>query len=89
MEDLIDLTRFAFDEAYREECIAKYERVKKAFNILDVVSKVPHFMGYVQTLATALKEVQNSFKFRSSKGLSLELVKTLGTTDESRIIKGV
>lgn len=89
LEDLIDLTRFAFDEAYREECIAKYERVKKAFNILDVVSKVPHFMGYVQTLATALKEVQNSFKFRSSKGLSLELVKTLGTTDESRIIKGV
>lgn len=89
LEDLIDLTKFAFDEAYREQCIAKYEIVKHAFNILDVASKVPHFMGYVQTLATAAKEVQNSFKFRSSKELSLQLSKDLGVTQEDKIIRGV
>ena len=63
--DLIDLQRFAFDESYREEMIERYEKVKHSFNILDVVSKVPHFLGYVQTLATAVAEQRQSIKFRT------------------------
>lgn len=88
-EDLINLTRFAFDRAYREQCIAKYEEIKHSFNILDAVSRVPHFMGYVQTLAVAAKEAQNAFKFRSSRNLSLQIANELGYNKEDRIIRGV
>lgn len=89
LKDLINLTKFAFDETYREEKIKKYEEVKHSFNILDAISKVPHFLGYVQTLATAVKEAQNSFKFRSSKNLSLQVANKLGYKREDKIIKGV
>lgn len=88
-EDLINLTRFAFEEDYRNQCIAKYEEVKHSFNILDAVSRVPHFMGYVQTLAVAAKEAQNAFKFRSSRNLSLQISKELGYKKEDKIIRGV
>lgn len=88
-EDLIDLTRFAFDKAYREQCIAKYEEIKHSFNILDAVARVPHFMGYIQTLAVAAKEAQNAFKFRSSRNLSLQIAHELGYRREDKIIRGI
>lgn len=88
-EDLINLTKFAFDREYREQCVAKYEEVKHSFNILDAISRVPHFMGYVQTLAVATKEAQNAFKFRSSRNLSLQVSDALGYKREDKIIKGI
>ena len=86
-KDLIDINKFAFDEAYRQRAINAYENVKHSFNILEAVATVPHFMGYVQTLAVALREVSESFKFRSSRNMSLELSKRIGYNDENRIIK--
>lgn len=88
-KDLIDINKFAFDEAYRQRAINAYENVKHSFNILEAVATVPHFMGYVQTLAVALREVSESFKFRSSRSMSLELSKRIGYNDENRIIKGI
>lgn len=88
-KDLIDINKFAFDEAYRQRAINAYENVKHSFNILEAVATVPHFMGYVQTLAVALREVSESFKFRSSRNMSLELSKRIGYNDENRIIKGI
>jgi hypothetical protein len=46
-------------------------------------------MGYVQTLAVALREVSESFKFRSSRRMSLELSKRIKYNDENRITKGI
>lgn len=88
-KDIIDINKFAFDEAYRQKAINAYENVKHSFNILEAVATVPHFMGYVQTLAVALREVSESFKFRSSRSMSLELSKMIGYNDENRIIKGI
>lgn len=88
-EDIIDINKFAFDEAYRQRAINAYEKVKHSFNILEAVATVPHFMGYVRTLAIALREVSESFKFRSSRSMSLELSKMIGYNDENRIIKGI
>lgn len=87
--DIIDINKFVFDEDYRQKAIDAYEKVKHSFNILEAVSTVPHFMGYVQTLAIALKEVSESFKFRSSRNMSLELSKMINYNDENRIIKGI
>ena len=64
-EDLINLQKFVFDEQYRKQCIDKYEEYKHTFNILDVVATVPHFMGYLQTLAISDAEAEASSKFRS------------------------
>lgn len=88
-EDIIDINKFAFDEAYRQRAINAYEKVKHSFNILEAVATVPHFMGYVRTLAIALREVSESFKFRSSRNMSLELSDIIGYNDENRIIKGI
>lgn len=88
-KDIIDINKFAFDEAYRQKAINAYENVKHSFNILESVSTVPHFMGYVQTLAVALREVSESFKFRSSRNMSLELSKMIGYNDENKIIRGI
>lgn len=88
-KDLIDINKFAFDEAYRQRAINAYENVKHSFNILEAVATVPHFMGYVRTLAVALREVSESFKFRSSRSMSLKLSKRIGYNDENRIIKGI
>lgn len=89
LEDIIDLVKFAFDEEYRKKMILKYEEIKHSFNILDAVSSVPHFLGYVQMLATSLMEARSSFKFRSTKTMSLELSRLIGYRDENRIIKGI
>lgn len=89
LEDLIDLSRFAFDEDYRKQCINKYEEVKHSFNILEAISITPHFMEYVKTLATASTEMQSSFKFRSVKNLVLPLSQELEYTREDKIIRGI
>lgn len=88
-EDLINLQKFVFDEQYRKQCIDKYEEYKHTFNILDVVATVPHFMGYLQTLAISDAEVETSFKFRSIKQLSLDLSKKYNIKKEADIIKGL
>ena len=89
-KDLIDLTRFAVDEDYRKECIDKYERLAKhSFNILDIAATVPHFMGYIQTLAVSAEEMNRSFKFRSTRKLSLSLSKRLNYTREDKMTTGI
>ena len=89
LEDLVDLTKFVFDAQYRQDCIQKYENVKHSFNIYDVVSTIPHFMGYLQTLAVALREVNGAYKFRSTKALVLDLSKQLSYEREDKITRGV
>ena len=104
LEDLVDLTKFAFDETpytvpgqpentyknYREYIINKYEVYKTAFNLFDLVSKVPHIMGYLQTLCTAHLEVSNAFTFRTQESLLLPAKKLMGEyVKEDKLAKGI
>lgn len=101
LEDLVDLTKFAFDDSpyikdeikyssYREYIISRYENLKTAFNIFDVVTKVPHFMGYLQTLVTTNVEVNNAFTFRSSDNLLLDIkLKLGGYIKEDNLMRGI
>ena len=89
LNDLVDLNRFVFDEDYRQQCINKYEEYKHSFNIYDVVSTVPHFMGYLQTLAITLKEIEGSYKFRSVRSLVLDLSDKLKYKKEDKITRGI
>ena len=87
--DIIDLIQFVSNKKYRDECIQKYEEVKHSFNILDAVSVVPHYFGYLKTLAIAKAELMQSFKFRSSQKSSLTLKTELNLYDESKLNKGL
>lgn len=85
--DIIDLSRFANDKNYREKAIERYEEVKHSFNILDAVSTVPHFFGYLKSLAAALEEYKLSFKFRSIKKMTDDIVNTYGIKED--VTKGL
>lgn len=87
--DIIDIKKFVQDEAYRNSKIEAYEKIKHSFNILEAVSTVPHFMGYLELLAVATKEQEQSFKFRSSRSMSLDLSISLNYYNEKKIIKGI
>ena len=87
--DIIDLQQFVFDNDYRQRCISKYEEVKHSFNILDAVTQVPHFMGYLQTLVLSLGSLNQSFKFRNIKHLLKPASDTIGLTKESEVAKGI
>lgn len=88
-EDIIDLTKFVFDENYRQECIEKYEQVKHTFNVLDCLAKVPHFFQYITDLAVAQKEAMQSYKFRSVKNIISEVADRIGWHNEGKIAKGL
>ncbi len=88
--DIINLHQFAFDENYRQICIDKYDKVKHTFNILDVISNSPHFLGYLQNLSEVVKGAECSFKFRSIQELSLKLSsKYTSVFNEDNVIKGI
>lgn len=101
LDDIVDLVKFAMDEnpysvngieypTYRDYVIDYYEEVKEAFNIFDVVSKVPHFMGYIKELATAKTELDSAFTFRSMDTLLLPVKNKLGEfIKEDKLARGL
>ena len=64
--DRIDFHRFMVDEEYQREKIDVYEKVKHSVNILHLISKVPHFNGYLKTqmIPTAFF-MTSSIKYRT------------------------
>lgn len=59
-----DLVRFIIDPIYKQESIEKYEQNKVNFNILEVISAVPHFREMFNVLAIN-KSVLNSLSSRN------------------------
>ena len=59
-----DLVRFITDPIYKQESIEKYEQNKVNFNILEVISAVPHFGEMFNVLAIN-KSVLNSLSSRN------------------------
>lgn len=51
LENQISIERFAFDPEYRQAAIDAYGSVMTKINILDVIDKVPHYFGYLRTMA--------------------------------------
>jgi hypothetical protein len=50
---MFDLFKFCTDDNYKADKVREYDKVKHTINILDVAVTVPHFSGYLQTLALA------------------------------------
>ena len=50
-ENQVSIERFAFDSEYRQTAIDAYGSIMTKINILDVIDKVPHYFGYLRTMA--------------------------------------
>lgn len=48
----LDFSRFIHDSEYRQDRIKAYEQIKASFNILEVLTTVPQYWGYLQTVYT-------------------------------------
>lgn len=62
---LVDISKFVFDEQYRNEVIKKYDNYKHTFNILDVIAHNSHTMEYIKTLAITHNELMKTYKYRT------------------------
>lgn len=92
-EDKIDFILFCTDPNYREEAIDKYDAVKHSTNILDVVSKAPHFLSYLRAccIPYATFKVASS-KFRARDRYYQPVVDSLKLTkssDKEGVIRGI
>lgn len=87
--DIIDIKRFAFDSDYRQQAIQRYEENKITFNVLDVISKIPHFMGYVRTMAISEYMRERSFKYRTVKNWSLQASSYFNVYDNTQVVRAI
>lgn len=91
-EDLIDIVRFVNDEEYRNKKILEYEKHKHSFNILDIVSTVPHYFGYLKSLASDVQANMQSFSFRNARRNVIplnEILNNKSSSYELKLIDGV
>lgn len=51
----IDFIKFIEDSKYSEKVISFYDSIKQSFNPLKVITVVPHYKGYVESLYTVYK----------------------------------
>ena len=73
-KDRIDFTRFMVDDEYQKECITAYEKVKHSVNILHLISKAPHFNGYLKTeLIPTTFYTNASVKYRTMRRYRLNV----------------
>lgn len=72
----IDITKFIWDENYRNTAIAAYESIKYKVNILDVLMKVPHYFGYLKACGALYKSLQNvSVQYREQDRIADTIIR--------------
>ena len=86
----VDLERFLTDEKYRDKCIEQYNIVKQSYNPLQVISEVPHYRGYVESMFVAYKGLKNkSVKFKILSEYTKDWIKSHGVSAslQSQVVK--
>lgn len=72
----VDITKFIWDENYRNTAIAAYESIKYKVNILDVLMKVPHYFGYLKACGALYKSLQNvSVQYREQDRIADTIIR--------------
>lgn len=89
----IDIQRFVEDEKYRLSCIEDYENIKHTFNILECITKVPHFLEYLKTLAyldASAKRLSLKWRFiRAKSDTVFESQHVTSKKDKAKVMKGL
>lgn len=72
----VDITKFIWDEIYRNTAISAYESIKYKVNILDVLMKVPHYFGYLKACGALYKSLQNvSLQYREQDRIADTIIR--------------
>ena len=71
-----DLIQFVHDSNYAQQKIAEYDQKKDTFNILEAISTVPHFAGYLKSLVMAYtSNFAVSSRFRTTVNEAPKVIK--------------
>ena len=86
-----NLHSFLYDDTYREEYISLYDDYKSTFNLLDVVSGVPHFFEYLKIADMSHQSImKTSSKYRAIYNLGKPVIEAIGarsTVDRQNVLK--
>lgn len=73
----IDLEKFLYDEAYQQEKIIQYDRIKQSYNVLRVLVTDPQYKGYTETLYIAHQGLLNKqLKYKFTVGKIADFIQT-------------
>lgn len=86
-----NLHSFLYDENYRKECIDLYDEYKSTFNLLDVISGVPHFFQYLKIADISHQAaMKTSAKYRAIYNLGKPVIDRIGarsSNDTQSVLK--
>ena len=89
----VDLSKFFFDENYRNDVINLYDKIKHTFNIMDCIWTLPQVRGYLQSLLTikgGMESISNKFILLQDLGKTVSSTYNFKSkTDLERMYKNI
>ena len=87
--NMIDIHQFIWSEKYREAAIKAYGSIKYSINVLECVSTLPHYFGYLQTAEAAYRGLQEvCLQFREQDRILRDIIRAdLKVGGKQEIIK--
>lgn len=61
----VNFIRYITDSEYKQNIINLYGRIKKTFNVFDVIESIPHYREYLNAAGADYIRLSNSAKFRA------------------------
>lgn len=84
-----NLMRFLNDEAYRKKQIDFYDKVKSTYNILEVITTVPHFWEMFKFVGTNRKNLEKAVVFKVTRRLADTILKVNKPVSDNGLSKGL
>ena len=69
-----DFIRFLSDDAYRNEQIKNYEFVADTYNILDMITSIPHYNAMSKMISTNRYLIQRSVALKMERDLASKIL---------------
>lgn len=92
-QNKFSLIDFILNEDYRNEWINRYDKIKKSFNILNIIAKNEHTLAQLKVYAMSYKtNTELSYKMKTIEAffdiLKRGKIIRIGTMDEKTLLKG-
>lgn len=85
----INFDKFIKDSEYREEMIKAYDDIKFSFNILEAITTVPHYNGYLYIADQAHQSLMQTIRGRTIYNNLVAMQNLLGIKDLDQNIKSI
>ena len=84
-----NLMSFLNDEVYRNKQIEFYDKVKSTYNILEVITTVPHFWEMFKFVSTNRKNLEKAVIFKVTRRLADTILKVNKPISDNGLSKGL